>query len=109
MKNNANRAILGCGLRRDELVRLTVDDIQQREGRWVIVDILGKGRRRRTIPVPRWVKTWIDEWTIAAGVADGCVFRAINKGARVNGDGLTANVIWAVVQAYAAEIGVPRL
>jgi integrase len=75
--------LLGCGLRRDELVRLTVEDIQQREGRWVIVDILGKGRRRRTIPVPSWVKVSIDEWTSAAGLTDGCVFRAINKGGRV--------------------------
>jgi integrase len=65
LKGKRDRAIfwllLGCGLRRDELVRLTVNEIQQREGRWVIVDILGKGRRRRTIPVPSWVKVSIDE------------------------------------------------
>ena len=45
----------------------------------------------------------------AAGVTDGCVFRAINKGGRLYGHGLTANVVWAVVQAYAAKVGVPRL
>ena len=45
----------------------------------------------------------------AAGVSSGRVFRAINKGGRVWGDGLTANIIWSVVQIYAAEIGVPRL
>src|SRR5215217_3942775 len=42
LKGKRDRAILGllvgCGLRREELVRLTVEDIQQREGRWVIVD-----------------------------------------------------------------------
>ena len=37
------------------------------------------------------------------------MFRAINKGGRVYGAGLTANVIWAVVQAYAAQVGVPKL
>jgi site-specific recombinase XerD len=113
LKGERDRAILGlllgCGLRRDELVRLTVADIQQREGRWVIVDILGKGRRRRTIPVPSWVKTWMDEWMAAAGLTDGCVFRAINKGGRVYGDGLTANIVWSIVRGYAAEIGVPQL
>jgi integrase len=60
LKGKRDRAILGlligCGLRRDELVRLTLEELQQREGRWVIVDLLGKGRRRRTIPVPSWVK-----------------------------------------------------
>jgi integrase len=101
--------LLGCGLRRDELVRLTFEDIQQRESRWVILDILGKGRRRRTIPVPSWVKVWVGEWTAAAGVTQGCVFRAINKGGRVYGAGLTANIVWSIVRGYAAEIGVPNL
>jgi integrase/recombinase XerD len=113
LKGKRDRAILalllGCGLRRDELVRLTVEDIQQREGRWVIVDILGKGRRRRTIPVPSWVKVWIDDWMAAAGLTDGCVFRAINKAGRVYGDGLTANVVWAIVRDYANAIEIPKL
>ena len=113
LKGKRDRAILGlllaCGLRRDELVRLAVEEMQLREGRWVLVDLLGKGRRRRTVPVPNWVKASIDEWMTAAGVTEGCVFRAINKGGRVYGAGLTANVIWSIVQGYAAEIGVPKL
>ena len=71
-KGKRDRAILGlllaCGLRRDELVRLSVEEIQLREGRWVLVDLLGKGRQRRTVPVPSWVKASIDEWITAAGV-----------------------------------------
>ena len=69
----------------------------------------GREESRRTVPVPNWVKASIDEWITAAGVESGCVFRAINKGGRVYGDGLTANVIWSIVQGYAAEIGVPKL
>ena len=33
--------LVGCGLRRSELAGLTCDRIQQREGRWVIVDLQG--------------------------------------------------------------------
>jgi integrase len=51
----------------------------------------------------------IDDWMAAAGVTDGCVFRAIKKGGRVYGDGLTANIVWSIVRGYAAEIGVPKL
>src|SRR5215204_1134993 len=113
VKGKRDRAILAlllaCGVRRDELVRLSVEEIQLREGRWVLVDLLGNGRKRRTVPVPSWVKASIDEWMTAAGVEFGCVFRAINKGGRVYGDGLTANVIWSIVQGYAAQIGVPQL
>jgi len=73
LKGKRDRAILavllGCGLRRSEVVRLEVDQIEQRENRWVIVDFRGKGGRKRTVPVPAWVKNAIDVWVAAAQVA----------------------------------------
>ena len=44
--------LIGCGLRRSELAALTLEHIQPRDGRWVIVDLVGKGSRVRTVPVP---------------------------------------------------------
>jgi site-specific recombinase XerC len=44
--------LLGCGLRRSEVVGLQLDQLQLREGHWVIVDLVGKGGRIRTVPVP---------------------------------------------------------
>jgi hypothetical protein len=35
--------LLGCGLRRSEIVELDVESIQQRQDHWVIVDLIGKG------------------------------------------------------------------
>ena len=35
--------LLGCGLRRSELVHLTMEHLQQREEHWAIVDLVGKG------------------------------------------------------------------
>ena len=35
--------LLGCGLRRSEVVGLNLDQLQSREGRWVIVNLVGKG------------------------------------------------------------------
>src|ERR1035441_188207 len=52
--------LLGCGLRRSEVAALTMGHIQQRDGRWCIVDLLGKHGRVRTVPVPAWVKVAID-------------------------------------------------
>jgi site-specific recombinase XerD len=61
VKGKRDRAILsvliGCPLRRGELVGLTVADLQQRDGRAVFVDISGKGGRIRTVPVPDWVES----------------------------------------------------
>ena len=59
--------------------------------------------------MPAWVKIWIDDWLVAAGISDGCLLRAVNKGGRVYGQGITANVIWSIVQSYATAIGVPAL
>jgi site-specific recombinase XerD len=49
--------LLGCGLRRSELVRLTMEQLQQREEHWAIIDIVGKGGHIRTVPVPAWVNS----------------------------------------------------
>jgi integrase len=38
--------LVGCALRRNELAELDVETIQQREGRWVLADLEGKGPAR---------------------------------------------------------------
>src|SRR5262252_2280639 len=70
--------LLGCGLRRSELVGLDVEKIQVRQGHWVIVDLVGKGGHIRTVPVPQWVKEALDCWMAAAGINSGRLFRAIS-------------------------------
>src|ERR1700732_5196638 len=67
--------LLGCGLRRSEVGALTFAHLQQRDGRWCIVDLVGKHGRVRTAPMPAWVKVAIDAWAIPAGIAEGFVFR----------------------------------
>ena len=98
--------LLGCALRRSELAALTVDQIQQRDGRWVVADLVGKGGRVRTVAIPAWVKVSIDTWTTAAGIERGRVWRSINRGGRVWGAGLTEKVVWYVVEQYATVAGI---
>jgi site-specific recombinase XerD len=62
--------LLGCGLRRSEVAALTFKHIQQRDGRWCIVDLIGKHGRVRTIPMPTWVKVAIDSWTSEAELVE---------------------------------------
>src|SRR5215471_3153549 len=84
--------LLGCGLRRSEVAALTFAHIQQRDGRWCIVDLVGKHGRVRTTPIPTWVKVAIDAWTSAAAVAGGHVFRPVIRGDRVSGERLGEKV-----------------
>ncbi len=104
LKGLRDRAILavmlGAGLRRSEVVALTFDHIQQREGRWVIVDLVGKGNRVRTIPIPAWCKVALDEWALTAGIDSGHVFRPIHKGGFITGPAMTAQAIRDLVSQY---------
>ncbi len=72
--------LVGCALRRQELASLDVGTIQQREGRWVLADLEGKGRRVRTVAVPVWVKQGINAWMTAAGIEERPLLRSIAKG-----------------------------
>jgi integrase len=101
--------LLGCGLRRSEVAALTMAHIQQRGGRWYIVDLVGKHGRVRTIPMPTWVKVAIDTWTAPAGVTDGYVFRSVNRGDQVQGNVLSEKVVWQMLRPYAAAAGVPGI
>lgn len=106
--------LVGCALRRTELAELEVGTIQQREGRWVLADLEGKGRRVRTVAVPIWVKNGIDAWMAAAGVKDGRLLRPVLKGKedgkirKVKGENLSDWAVWSVVEQSAKQIGIAK-
>jgi integrase len=101
--------LLGCGLRRSELVALDINHFQQREEHWAIVDLVGKGGHVRTVPVPEWVKRAVDGWARAAGIGEGRLFRSIRKNGRLWGSGVTQNVVWYAVNGCAKRAGIDRL
>jgi integrase len=112
LKGKRDAAILallvGCALRRAELAALTMEDIQQREGRWVIADLCGKGGRIRTVAIPMWVKLLMDTWTTAAGHSAGRLLRPVSKSGRVVGAELSDWAVWSVVETSAKAIGIER-
>ncbi len=108
-----NYAILSvlchCALRREEAASLDTSLIQRREGRWVIADLIGKRGRIRTVPIPRAAKEALDEWTGAAGITSGPIFRRMRKGGAVTGFPLSAWAIWDVVVTAAKAAGIGHL
>jgi len=112
VKGKRDRAILalmiGAGLRRSEVAELTFERIQQREGRWVIVDLVGKGGRVRSVPIPAWAKTAIDAWSEAAGVSSGRVFRGVHHYGHTiqpGSEGITSQAIFTAVKDAAYQAG----
>ena len=115
VKGLRDRAILallvGCALRREECAGLRMEHIQQREGRWVIVDLIGKRGKVRSVPMPSWVKAALDAWTEAASITTGGLWRTFFKGNTLdhNSTGLTSQAIWLVVHEYATALGFAKI
>jgi len=109
LKGCRDRAILallvGCGLRRAEATGLALDHLQQRDGRWVLIDIRGKHGHIRTVPVPDGVKRALDVWIAAAGVAKGRILRAVDRHDRVLGDRISPQAILDLVARYGRLLG----
>jgi integrase len=101
--------LLACGLRRHEAVTLTLDNLQQREEHWAIVDLVGKAGHVQTVPIPDWMKRELDEWLATAAVDRGKVFRRVNKVGRTWGDGMTEKSVWHIVKEAAKTIGVAKV
>jgi hypothetical protein len=87
--------------------RLT--EVQTRQDHWAIVDLVGKGRRVRTVPIPHWVKQALDRWIAAAGITDGKIFRAVSKGGKVWGKGISQNLVWCVVRNCCKGVGLEHI
>jgi len=55
------------------------------------------------------VKAAIEAWTSVAGIIDGHVFRAVNRGGQAQAAALSEKVVWQLLQGYAAAAGVPGI
>jgi site-specific recombinase XerD len=113
LKGVRDRALLavliGCGLRRAEASILSFSHIEQREGRWAIVDIVGKRDKMRTVPMPSWAKACVDAWKTVAHLEEGFVFRRVNKGDNLMGESITPQAIRDIVVSYAEKLENERI
>jgi integrase len=61
------------------------------------------------VPVPLWAKRAVDEWTMAADIDGGAIFRRVNRLDKIWGDRITPKAIWHVVKAAANRAGIKNL
>jgi len=90
-------------------VLLDFEDLQMREDRWVIAELVGKGRRVRLVLVPGWVKDRLDLWTTSAEIREKRIFRAVRKNGVLSSGSLSAAAVWKIVEQYAANAGIGQL
>jgi site-specific recombinase XerC len=105
LKGIRDRAILalllGSGLRRSELANLDVEQFQQRQDRWLIVDLIGKQGRIRSVPIPPWAHAAVTHWQAAAGINEGALFRAVSRHGRVQASRISPQAVFHCVRLHA--------
>lgn len=103
-----DRVLLGlmaiAGLRQAEAAGLEFLQVQIRDGRMLLVDLVGKGGRLRTVPVHRKLAGMIRNWLEMSGLTEGKLLRKMTNGKI--GDGLTPEAIRFVVDRYSERLGV---
>jgi site-specific recombinase XerD len=104
-----NRAILatllGCGLRRLELVNLSINQLQLRDDRWVLTNLIGKRNKTRTVTVPAWTKQAIDDYLDATHIYSGQLFQAMRKNGEIIWDHISPETVREVVRLNAQKCG----
>ena len=114
LKGKRDHAILSTllhhALRRDELCRLTIPDIQDRRG-VKHFRVHGKGSRIRYIPVhTATIEAILDYLSTAShgNDSEGALFRPLkNNRTGILEKALSADAIWRIVRNYAKEANIP--
>lgn len=61
------------------------------------------------MPIPGWVKSLLDEWVNAACIAEGCIFKRVNKAGKVSDCAISEKAVWHIVREWAALVGLGKL
>ena len=68
--------------------------------------LVGKHGRVRTVPLPTWINVAVAAWDTAAGIADGSVFRSVNRAGQIRETVLSEKVVWQLIRPYAEAASV---
>ena len=106
--------LLGTGLRRFELTNLRLEDIAMIEDRRVLHNIVGKGSRYRTIPIPEWswqsLAEWIETRRSSHLENNTRLFFSYLKSGQRRADSITSQAIRNIVKKHTERtLGVPFL
>jgi site-specific recombinase XerD len=100
--------LFGAGLRRAEAVTVTPRQIQQRQKRWLLADVKGKGGRIRSVPIVAEMRETLNEWIEAAQVGmDEPILKSFDRdtGTIITGNLTPDGVRW-IVRQYSERLGV---
>jgi len=100
--------LLGAGLRRDELVNLTWKQVT-RQGERFVLDVRGKGKKKRVIPLSDRLASILDDWRdYCEALPEELIVRGLRRGGTLT-DSLTSAQVFNIVRKYGKRLGKPDL
>jgi integrase/recombinase XerD len=96
--------LYGAGMRRQEIVRLDVEDFEVETG--AVTVRAGKGRKERTAFTSNGSLAALQAWLTVRGPEAGPLFIPVMKGGRLVARRLIAHAIYKMVQKRARQAGV---
>jgi len=98
--------LIGCALRRGEVVNLDLDDIEYVDSRAVLIRISRANGRLRSVLMPGWVEEALSAWLSAADIKKGPILRAVSRQGNVAGGRLSSQTVLDIVRKHGERIGV---
>lgn len=97
--------MLYSGLRREEICSLQVKHLQRRDGKWVLLNFIGKGNKTRTVPINNDCKKVIDKWLdIYEHTDDSYIFCGVHRSGTIIGSQLTGDAILKIIRSYNPDV-----
>ncbi|MEP7284180.1 MAG: tyrosine-type recombinase/integrase [Chloroflexota bacterium] len=102
--------IVTCGLRRDEIITATWNDLSH-QGRNAVIRVHGKGEKLRIVKLPDMVAQLLETWKMhhPNPTGDYPLFTRIWKGGVVTTEAISDKAIWLIVQKAAKLAGLPPI
>lgn len=96
-------ALMCVGLRRAEIAALRLADYQPDNGRLIV---RGKGGKERAVFLTNGAKAAVEDWMALRGAQPSdALLLAVNKGGKIQPEGITAQSVYASLQRRASEAG----
>jgi len=98
---------VGLGLRRSEIAGARWQDIVTQPGTGKVLQVLGKGKRNRVVPIPTWLQPILTDWQSCNGKI-GYIARSVNRHGAL-GESLSDVSVFRIIAGYGAAIDFPLL
>lgn len=97
--------LIGCALRRGELVNLDIEDVEFLDNRPMLIRVNRPNGRRRSVLMPAWVQEALVAWLLAAHIDEGPILRAVSRQGEIAKGKVSSQTVLDIVRRHGKRVG----